>query len=1705
MQYVSSLFPVNSAVSPRGKQEATSTTESNAYDLVRLHELGIINEEGVVAPGSAVRLELTDQSRANIQAFLTDIRSDGHQLIALLNAIHFHIQGKSLPARIVGEELKGLLGWDCVYRGLQGLVPDQKVEDCFSAECLDTLKAECSEPPKILTIRFILDKSFVNRQQHIANLFSYLDGYILKGSVAHIDDEHVHLSSFCYQSVWRGVCQQIHFTFIEKIHSHYLTTNEAVQVALDTTPHLLDNEKASQWCVDIALKRLAVSEASSKTGKVLVRHIRRGYDPLGQESAIVQEGLYALWLRCNGDYIEDEVRYIQNALILCQLAYQAGASRDIVPFLTQSCPAHLITTKSVWHAALSLIRDQHITYEELEHLLVVLGVVASTLETTVSRRSRLGKEKLVFATPDFCYQVPLWLEQASRSFLSSFSRLKDKDAFIYLLEAFVYKPKGSNLASYDLDEIKKHLNDSEAGRALTLLLSNLPDAQDLFRTCLKIAPTYELEHRLLAKTLATHELPPYSPKSPDATTWITYLMMHYSQVGKELLLQLEGHAKFKARYIGHSDIAATIVSQIENDPSIEATDVRKWLQRQSRNAIWAQLFAGRWAQVAATSHPDLITSLDRLVEVFESDDHPSAELTLLVLKRAMQDEALASRVLSKVEQSPDLLTKAPRQHLNSIVSTLSGPLAMRAMRATGQYKPEVVLSAARDLTSSDLVDHYLSLRKTTLPYKYEPETQIRVFIAIANAYPDKVTKQDTTYLQSLYNLLSHERQDALKMEVLKSGVHTTFKEQFACFFRTPKEQKPQAVQVVTAESLIKQGKLEEALKRLLADASAPKKLCMQCVNGILKREVTLSVFRLLAKHLADELPLWQEALRQAASSFTCNFDDVVAIVQTLGDSPVWNIVFSFAKFISVKKMTELANSKPLFEKILKTQRNLDGFIEFLISARSPIPHAWLQYVPDAHPQKLALGIRLSQLVKQDDAQEVFEGYFRFIIQVLPQLTNAHLTQLKAFGNAARAATTPVLFVQTLGESTHPVAHRLAVELFSSHPHAGVQQALWRSMHGVAMHEQSPRYVKIIDSYILQMPLETLLDLYEAMFQFAGFLPQNPIDPAILLKTEKICHPAYSKGYQRLFALAIESTDSLLLERALLVDLLLKMYYPTQCAHIRQLYQDIDRTVQRGILKLLQQHGWTPSICNYFIQYVIHYHGETAHSMLHRVTRRFYSETRAPHLTTIAPLHNDIPELRTFITSSLEFAAKAASVEEKRTLLNFALQLIRNLMEKGFMKAEDSALIEQLVCASCPQDPLFAEHTHLMTALLRKAVRKKLMPVDDPRLSRCITHLQLDLADILKERVEALKAMKEALLLATEETAAEVIKREQENLLIWQEGETDTCSDERQEVLDLMFSLCRKHRSIVTEYHEFIDIIEEVLHPNGAIAGLEFGNQSQRQVLSLQKQVFELHVHIYNTTTDDETALAVLHTIIEKFYIVCYHNLYKDLYDEFYDQARAILHLLATARLPVSTYVETVATFTSLIIAERGDDAKRLSLINEWLITVRKHRHDADYKPYLEAVLVRIREAQATNEFTDELFESYYACLTTPQKISTIDAFSKTVQLYATTSPTLFVSFCAIYKSLVADEQSDQVRQVTATCFDAMVSCLAKVTYKSDFARFEQDVFKVMEFFKTTVATAKETLQKFETILKKPMPQELHARLTSKWHEITSTRNPNYDK
>jgi hypothetical protein len=246
------------------------------------------------------------------------------------------------------------LGWDflsaCLLALLHQKDPALILSDVFSSECIEEAKKDCQVAPRVLTVRFFLNK---NREASVNDLCAR---YNLKPT--HITGQDARYSTFFY-----GTTHKVHFTIIEELSQSYLTTIDSLQIKLDPlsfSPSINDYSIGNTWCLDSMLRVLRVVGPSNNLGKILFRYKRNGFE---------SPGFREVWQSFSWDEREPEERRLQNVLFRAQCALQAGKVVDCRPLLA----TEIDSKKGFWHACGRLLASGIINYEELELVLQYVG------------------------------------------------------------------------------------------------------------------------------------------------------------------------------------------------------------------------------------------------------------------------------------------------------------------------------------------------------------------------------------------------------------------------------------------------------------------------------------------------------------------------------------------------------------------------------------------------------------------------------------------------------------------------------------------------------------------------------------------------------------------------------------------------------------------------------------------------------------------------------------------------------------------------------------------------------------------------------------------------------------------------------------------------------------------------------------------------------------------------------------------------------------------------------------------------------------------------------------------------------------------------------------------------------------------------------------------------------------------------------------
>ncbi len=821
---------------PQATLLADSETKSpDSKDFTRLVELAIIDESAKVDPQLPFDQTTTAELLSNLNHFLYTERSNGHALQTVLNAINRQIRGMCSNPLLIGEELKGILGWDFLSSKYLSLVqqkdPSAKISDCLSLECIEQAKSDCQLAGHTLTIRYHLLPHVENRTTVVDSVYGNLK-MLLKDAISapiHIDAEQTHFSSFCYESGLNGALQRIHFVFATELACPFITSSEAVQIELiDKAAVLIDNDTGNQWCVDTMLKILRVVHPSKNLAKLLFRYIKNGYDSRGSADEIIHKEvlskdtltLFDFWEKCNNDSPSNSIEHrLQNALFLCQAIAKTGQPETVLSFL-DSIAAKLgpiDSQTSLWHASIVLLKDQVVSFDELESLLQIFAVAALTLHSTndtkVSCTSFLGTPSLSFRSTkensECTFIVPLEMQKALQTFKIIYTRIKDHEALAHLLDALCNNLSTKKRAhpQITLEDAPTLLENSESYIPL-LLFSTLAHHKDLFRLALKMLPRElplrgEIEQRMIKKALqvafASQELTlPHHLQNggihsdTHETAWIEYLVNSghdtCTKAGKELLRELTGHVKFKSRLIkSHPELALRLVKQIENDALISEADVKHWLLEsplQVSTLIWHTLVtssSGRWLTLCVVTCPnfllDVFTAKDNkaitalLAAINPENNRRSEYLTALlpfIINSTMltQSPDVVMRTLEVLDNEEHQLSKKSKSYLRDQLNPFVeksrelslNAVAMRFLKVytlhgCGHIDTTELFTCAENPLPKDLAEWYLSLRGSIIIYKADPARQVRIFLHIAKQHNSLICSKDSAYMGELYKRL----------------------------------------------------------------------------------------------------------------------------------------------------------------------------------------------------------------------------------------------------------------------------------------------------------------------------------------------------------------------------------------------------------------------------------------------------------------------------------------------------------------------------------------------------------------------------------------------------------------------------------------------------------------------------------------------------------------------------------------------------------------------------------------------------------------------------------------------------------------------------------------------------------------------------------------------------------------------------------------
>ncbi len=864
-------------------------------DFARLYELDIVDVSAKIKEGFGFTPIITKEMRANLDSLLQKKRKNGYALSTLIKTVMKHLGSCSAPV-LAGQALKGILGWDFLFSQFLDLVHQKdanlQLEDCLSAETIELAKENCQVVPGRLTIYFDLSNKKEELKATTESLYSSLQ-LILKDAICHMTHSSKEMSSFCYNSLYNGLPQSIHFVFA-KSPCIPIATGDAIQILLTDDVQVLDNMMGSQWCVDTMLKYLRLNALEDE--KELLDYLRCGYDPRGGALDSLTNRLFVPDCQSAFLFWKEGNCSLQDIFVISQIAVQSQI--DPQAFITQVLDSveKIDPTMSLWHAGLSLLQDKSITYLELEAILQIFGMVASTLHSE-------GRVRVVCASPfgipclsmqhgDLVFRVPLDALHALNTFKRAFVQVESHKSMQILLDAFFEGISTKNRSVTCIHTTVEPLLLNAAGNFFTQILFGCLSSrtEHLTESLKELVPilrssTPEKQHIIgitLKAAFASQELD-FPKKFQNGglqlehfeTEWIDYLLTSSSfalnQMGTALLLSLEGHVDFCCKWIPRRpDLAESLISRIENDPALTEPQVRKWLHANNADVIWHNLVTsstGRWRRFSALTRPDIargyferrnVMTCRKLLNAMTADDAAYRDLFLSSLLTPDGLELYAEAVkntLESLEQFPsDKAKKVLQTNLKPFVAKALESsqfiVAMRFLKVAHAHginqfddadRAQILTSAEQPLPR-DLIDWYFSIIGTVIPYKYLPVRQVRIYLGLVKNEPGVQQGTHVEYMHKLCIRMPEEDKLLLQTEIGSArGAITSqlelFDEIFKCFYVQKKEKaKAQSApnkskDASKIEVLCKKGEWKSAVQ-LLMEQSSDNPECLSLARAV---------------------------------------------------------------------------------------------------------------------------------------------------------------------------------------------------------------------------------------------------------------------------------------------------------------------------------------------------------------------------------------------------------------------------------------------------------------------------------------------------------------------------------------------------------------------------------------------------------------------------------------------------------------------------------------------------------------------------------------------------------------------------------------------------------------------------------------------------------------------------------------------------------
>ncbi len=1680
-------------------------------------ELGIVNAQYEVDKSFTFGpAYLTEELRSNVRNFLDQERWNGVSLREVIKQIMAATRLAS--PLLVGDDALRLIGMDFLLQQYKSLLrqvrADLSPEDCLSQECLYFARRACQKRVSSLTVRFCPTKAVELDTLHRA-LIERLGAKSVSG-ILDFKKDNTSFSSFYCESKVDGVNERIYFTFPTSLNTPFAASGDALQICIQPEG-LMEYGVGNQWCVDTMHQRVRVLQRGKNLSKTIFRYVRNGYEVTEHERNILKQEILLpvdFLRKLSTDSDSSPERTLQNTLLMVQL------TKDVA-FLDEADLPEV--PDSVWYQALCLLKQKQATYEEVECVMYLFGMLLARFQGDqyLEAVHSTTKKGIVF-----CNNTPgaecAFIVRKPHISLDSFDR------FIPLIEAILRKPgfrrtealsHQPSTSSYLAQLITCHTQGFEA--CLKTFPEELAGKSNAYKHVVGKVMKLVLQTRGLDIPELLHNGGILSDSL--ALGWAEALLaMGYSTTGVDLLAQSEGHHEVKCKWIKHFlahqnfGLANRLIRQVAE--VVGEDQVRSWLQSTASTNNHAllvdSLMQTKWVHVAYMSNPGLTHNIERLFNALHVEGPHQHEFVNLLAFQALSPAGAyewADRMLQAVEDGTCTLSKNTRKRLrqeraNFVANATSQELAVRYLRQfvveysdddarmvvgclegtsnlalcrwylelplPPTFEPERRLAlysqmvsrfpelssysshaaalkehiepdhikalraflSASQLTKEDkekllkiletssvpldLVESYLQLPETVLPFKFEPARRVRLFLHLLAMHPSLLNKRWQEHLKAL-KLRIHEELPEVQAARALSKDAKTFDILFSIFYPKVRKEAPKAP---AAKVVAKKADPASIIEELLANNDRKNQVASLLVKHKLSARLWKRAFTVFTNDLVHDVKIPHAIRLLIANTNELPNETVVE---------VWAMIFADARWHTTLKEEELfCGIKALKDETHEKRVSLVLEVLLPLVAKYPkhLSQAYTFYsrIAENHPRKVAFGISLIEQLKETDSAERLTQAAE-IVQLLVK-KDALSEAIVPFARASRthdAVTRNAVLavIRSSATSKRNTAMEFILKQFWDHPAIDVLEELYALARELQLRTKNVQATIHRDLCLRLLKesqsLETLLCLFE--------------DEALQATQEHV--PAYSL----LQKLALTCTNPSQIERTLRLMLRLQKQNKT--------------TFSTQIMLLQIQHvGWTEESKELFDEFLSLYNveGDKAAQSYSILPCKGHTFSNAEEVTSICPLMIDprgkwpfTDDVMVFIQTAIEMAKGATHEPSARRLLDVAIQSFRNLLDNGLV---DAAIAERL-------RPLF---DHFM----RTQEEKQILSSLQKKIYR-ITGFAQTKQDFESEDLVSLQVIKERLGVAEDETT---LLELQSMLLVWQEKELKTAYKEHHDCLVEICNVYRKHPSLLGDVPLQRSLIA-LLAPNTMPFTLKRGLEAKTWIVRAAELYINFYFEMYqervkaspnggysSTVTmkgRERTELLkytpngqiARHCLDAMVRCLCHLSRVGVLDKEFTlvtESARKIMSLYRyRCFISIDDQRALLGPFTEIIVEKGRPD--RLELAYEWLQVIAQYKSEVSYEKTFNQTLHNLIDSCVHLEFTNPELEAFLDCLTTPFVRKVVDGHR--THLKSHKEPLTIIQIRQIFNVLntiysshrtAGRKVGEEQRQIAKSCLDAMI-------------------------------------------------------------------------